>query len=251
MKRDEWPHNAAISILAGFEFLQLQVHTNTSVADLLARPGMGRSSFASCLAPPSHSLLTFGAVNRERRRHWVGSVVPRTREANTVIAASCGNRPVIAQIPYRHIAAALARCSVPEVGDRLSVCKGPRQVPVRQCRGPCVLDGDCCLESARPRVRDRIRNVATRTASARLRCDRCLCRWRGGACSIHGLDPVVVRGRRRAPAIRVTCRRNVACDQVARRRPEAACGAAIHVVAGDTAIGRRRVCSPAQVDRAR
>ena len=103
------PHNAAVSILAGFDLLKLQVPINTAVADLKRTKSLGRSSFASASPHTSHGLFTFRAVDRERPRHGVGSVVPRTRETNIVIAASCGDRSVIGQIPHRHIAAALAR----------------------------------------------------------------------------------------------------------------------------------------------
>src|SRR5215469_121945 len=110
------------------------------------------------------SLVASRSVNRKRRRYGIGRVVPAAVEAHAVVAAACGNAAVIAEIIDGYIGTTLGLGAIPDLGDRLTVGKGPSQSPAGDSSRSCVVNGDRGTKSPRPLVGYGVDDVAGEAA---------------------------------------------------------------------------------------
>ena len=107
-------------------------------------------------------VLTRPTVKGKGRRHWIAAV-PGTVKAKIGIA-SRGDRPIIGEVGHGHRAPRLGVAPVPQLGDRLSIGKGPCQGPSVDGRAPGIGDRDAGPKAAGPLVGDRVVHRASHPA---------------------------------------------------------------------------------------
>ena len=111
------------------------------------------------------------SIQFEVRRSRVGGAVPGSIEAESGVGSTGGNvLPCLAGLfAYCNVGAARRHCSIPGIGDGLSVGEGPSQRPTAQSAASAVLDADVRSELAGVLRGDDVVDSAPAAASAAAR----------------------------------------------------------------------------------
>lgn len=125
--------------------------------------GQGSCSAAMLKVP----LLAGRSINCERCGYGVGCVIPRSVESHAGVTSSGRNAAVVTKIGQCDIRAALHQVAVPNLGNRLTIGKGPSQRPIADGGGSRVVDRDSGSKASGPLARNGVANMARETGGAR------------------------------------------------------------------------------------